>query len=77
MRKAACINTDGDVSRKHGARGSRPANLFAFTAKTSQWRLLKFFANSMNSVATRELTVLNEGRDMLISGCGRTEKQKG
>jgi hypothetical protein len=41
MRKAACINTDGDVSRKHGARGSRPANLFAFTAKRSQWRLLK------------------------------------
>jgi hypothetical protein len=29
----------------------------------------------MNSVATHELTVLNKGRAILISGCGRTEKK--
>jgi hypothetical protein len=45
MRKAVCINTDGDVSRKHGVRGSRPANLFAFNAKKNSVAALKNFCN--------------------------------
>jgi hypothetical protein len=53
MRKAVCINTDGDVSRKHGVRGSRSANLFALPAKGSQWRLLKLLKRTQFSGGPR------------------------
>jgi hypothetical protein len=43
MRKAVCINTDGDVSRKHGMRGSRAANFFAFPRETKSVAALKTF----------------------------------